>query len=330
MRFLFILSSCFIFYGFSSVEAFASYSVAPLVIDEEVEERDIVEHTITLTNNGDSPVSIYPTVNNISIDAGGQIQEFVTQVMSDQTRSLAAWIEISRAGIDLRPGETKTVTLMLRINPLAAAGEYHALVGFPHGGNRDEAEQMLKRGDAPGTIVTVTVVDKKNTILKLGRFLVDRFITKPENSGASFTLRNPGDETLVPKGEIIFYDSKGKEVGSLPINEDNIEVPPGGEHAFVGTVPTDGLFGKYKAFLSVEYGEGNMASVQDTAFFYVLPIKTILIILGIFMVIVVFISISVHRKYFDETIDDGSELLPVHVRESTSDPLHHDIDLRKP
>jgi hypothetical protein len=314
----------------SPVHALVSYSVSPLVVDEEVEERDIIEHTITLKNTGDTPVTIYPTVNNISLGDGGEIQEFVTQVMSDQTRSLAAWIDISRAGIDLLSGQTKTVTLLLRINPSAVPGEYHALVGFPHGGNRDEAERMLARGDAPGTIVTVSVVDKKTTLLKLGRFLVDKFVTSEKNSGASYTVRNPGDEPLIPKGEVIFYDAKGKEVGSLPVNTENIEIPPGGEHTFVGAVPTEGLFGKYKAFLSLEYGKGTVASVQDTAFFYVVPLTTLLGIFAVFAILVIIISIYVHRKYFDDAVDDGSELLPVHVRETNSDPLHHDIDLRKP
>ncbi len=306
-----------------------SYTVAPLVIDEEVEVRDIIEKTITLTNTGDTPVTIYPTVNNIALTDGGTIQEFIPQVMSDQTTSLAAWIEISRAGIDLFAGQKKTITLRLRINPGAKPGEYHALVGFPYGGNRDEAERMLHRGDSAGTIVTVSLVDKKTTLLKLSRFLVDRFVTGKNNTAASYTVRNPGDEPLVPDGEIIFYDSTGKEVGAIPVNEEGIEIPSGGEHTFVGVVPVEGLFGKYKAFLSVEYGKGNSASVQDTTFFYIFPLTTIVIILVVLSIVVIIVSLYVHKRFFDEGIDDGSELLPVHVRDATSDPLHHDIDLRK-
>jgi hypothetical protein len=187
---------------------------------------------------------------------------------------------------------------------------------------------MLKRGDSAGTIVTATIVDKKTTLLKLSRFLVDRFVTSKNNTAASYTVRNPGDEPLIPKGEVIFYDSTGKEIGALPVNTENVEIPAGGEHTFAGAVPADGLFGKYKAFLSVEYGKGNVASVQDTTFFYVFPIKTILIIVGVLSVIVIILSLYVHKRYFDEGVDDGSELLPVHIREADSDPQHHDIDLR--
>ncbi len=312
------------------VEAAPSYSVTPLVIDEDVEPRDIIEKVITITNTGTQPVSVFPSVNNIALDSGGGIQKFLPPVMSDQTSSLASWIEISRAGIDIKVGETKTVTLTLRINPNPREGVYHAFLGFGYGRNRDEAEAMVSRGDAPGTVVTVNFAEKKTTLLKLSRFLVDRFITSAENHGAAYVIKNPGDEALVPTGEIIIYDKRGIEVAALPVNPDKMAIDPGGEQTFDVTVPSDGLFGKYKAFLSVEYGTAQLASVQDTAFFYVLPLKATLVGVGMLLVIIVLVSLYVHRRYFDDNIHDGSEVLPLHVRETASDPLHHDIDLRKP
>jgi hypothetical protein len=312
-----------------SVYAGVSYSVLPLVIDENVEARDIKEHTLTLQNNGDVPVTIYPTVNNISLNAGGSIEEFLTPVESDQTSSLSTWIEIGRGGIDLFPGQTKTVTLTLRVNPNAKPGEYHALVGFPYGGIRDEAESKLKRGDAPGTIVSVSFEDERNALLKISRFLVDRFVTNSENSAATYLIKNPGEEPLVPAGEVVFYNSRGAEVGAVPVNPEKISIMSGEEHVFTAGVPAKGLFGRYKAFLNVEYGEGNAASVQDTTFFYVIPLKGLLIVLGGILAAVLLISLYVHRRYFDEIADDGSDFLPVHVRERASDPLHHDIDLRE-
>ncbi len=158
-----------LFHGGSAL-ASVSYSVTPLVIDQSLQARDIEEYTLTLSNNGDVPITIYPTVNNISLNSGGTIEEFLTPVESDQTSSISTWIEIGRGGIDLFAGQTKTITLTLRINPNAKPGAYHALVGFPYGGNRDEAEAMLLRGDAPGTIVSVSLDDKRATLLKISRF----------------------------------------------------------------------------------------------------------------------------------------------------------------
>ncbi len=311
-----------------AASAAPSYTVAPLVIDADVEPRDIIERKITIVNTGDAPVTLYPTVNNISLDAGGTIQEFHTPVESDRSASLAAWIEISRAGIDLKMGETKTVTLTLRINPNPKAGEYHAFVGFGYGGNRDEAEKQVRDGRAPGTIVTVSIKEDTNELLKLSHFLIDRFITNTANQAAVYTIKNPGDTELTPSGDVILYDNRGREVGTLPVNPDKLRIPAGGEQQFTATVPVDGLFGKYKAFLSVEYGGAQLASVQDTAFFYVFPMKKILIALGVLSVCMIIIALLVHRKYFNEVGDDADTLV-VHVRDARSDPCAHDIDLKQ-
>ncbi len=307
-----------------------SFTISPLVIEADVTPRDIITREITLTNTGTTPVTIFPTVNNITLDEGGAIQEFVPQVMSDQTTSLAAWMEISRAGIDLRVGETKKATLTLRINPGAQPGEYHALLGFPHGEHRDEAEKKITQGKAQGVIVSATIQDNKKTVLKIARFIVDRFVFQRENSAASFTMRNPGDEAVVPEGEILFYNMKGEEIAAVPVNKEKKSLQPGEEYTFIHGVPLEDLFGKYKAFLSVEYGNVNKASLQDTAFFYAFPLSVLLSILGVFIFIAAFIAFHIHKKYIDDNSHDGAELLTVHIRDRKEHNEHeHDINLKQ-
>jgi hypothetical protein len=290
--------------------------------------RDITTHDITLTNTGSQNITVYPSVNNISLRDGGGIEEFLPPVSSDRSSSLASWIEISRAGIELSAGEQKVVTLTLRINPNPVAGEYHAYIGFGHGRNRDIAEAQVKNGQAPGTVVTVVVGEQKNEFLRLSRFIIDRFITSDQNQASVYTINNPGDTDLVPTGEIIFYDKKGVEVASLPVNPEGAVIPAGGDQEFEAEVPTNGLLGKYKAFLSVEYGSSQLASVQDTTYFYVLPLKTIFIILGIGVIVILFLSIYIHRRYLDSEEGD-SDTVPLHIRDTRSDPIDHDIDLKK-
>ncbi len=313
----------------SPAHANVSYTVSPLIIDTKAEARDIITKDITISNTGTAPISIYPTVNEISLKEGGTIEEFKQAVVSDRTRSVTSWLEISRLGVDLQPGASKTIPLTIRMSPTSVPGVYHAFIGFGNGGNRDEAEKQVWSGQAPGTVVTITIADDKKEFLKLSKFIVSRFITSSENQAAVFSFRNPGDETLVPSGEIILYDKTGKEVGSLPVNSDAVSIPPGGEQTFTTAVPVSGMFGKYKAFLSVEYGSTQRASLQDTSFFYVFPFRTILIILAVLVVCAILIGWYVHKKYFDGGDTDDSERLTVHVRDAQSEPKHHDIDLSK-
>jgi hypothetical protein len=319
---------CAVFFGAPQVQA--SYTVSPMVIDTKAEARDIIAKDITLVNTGTSPVTLYPSVNEISLKEGGTIEEFKQAVESDRTRSVTSWLEINRLGIDLQPGASKTIPLTIRMSPDPVPNTYHAFIGFGNGGNRDEAERQVKSGDAPGVVVTITIAEEKKEFLKLAKFVVSRFVTSADNQAAVFTFRNPGDETIVPQGEIILFDRTGKEVGALPINTETMSLTPGAEHTFTASVPVDGMFGKYKAFLSVEYGSTQRASLQDTSYFYVFPVKMIVIVLILLALIAGCSAWYVHKKYFDDTVLlDDSERLTVHVRDATSEPKHHDIDLSK-
>ena len=314
------------FFG-SVSDVLAAYSVDPLTVEVNAKPRDIFSRSLTVTNTGSNVVTLYPTVNAISLGEGGTIQEFTQAVESDRTRSITSWIEISRLGTNIRPGESVTMPFTIRMHPSPAPGVYHALIGFGTGRNRDEAEAMVMAGNAPGTIVTVTVEDEKVEFLKLSGFTVKRFITSKENARAAYVFKNPGNETLVPEGEIIIYDGTGKEVGTVTVNADSISIPPGGEHVFEQTLPVDGLFGKYKAFLSVSYGTAQRANIQDTNFFYAVPLKGLVILFSIVSLVVAVAAWRIHGRYFDEVVDD-SEQLTFHVREKVSEAKHHDIDLK--
>jgi len=310
------------------INAAPSNTVSPLIIDTDAEARDIISKEITITNTGTQQMTVYPTVNNVSLEEGGTIEEFLTPVESDRTTSIASWIEISRRGIDLPVGESHTIPLTLRINHNPKPGTYHAFVGFGFGRNHEQAVKQVKDGKAQGTIVTINIEDKKIEALRLSKFIIDKFVTSSNNEAAVFSFKNPGDETLVPKGEIIFYNSRGSEVGSVEINDENTTISPGGEHVFKTTVPSEGLFGKYKAFLSIEYGNKQRASIQDTSFFYVLPFKAILSILVLILLLTALGAWYIHKKYFDEDIDDSTRLT-FHMKDSHSDAKDHDINLKQ-
>jgi len=327
----------FIIFGFigtaclSATIALAApqYSVLPLVIDESLESRDIVNREITIANTGSEPVTVYPSINNISVQEGGTVQEFLAPVESDRTTSLTAWVEMARSGIDLKAGETRKLPIILRIPGTAKPGEYHAFIGFGHGRNRDEAETQVRNGRAPGTVVSIVIEDKTFSFLKIAGFVIDRFVINPDNQAAVYTFRNPGDEPLTPTGEIIIYDSSGKEVSTIPVNAEEVSVPPGGEHVFTATVPLSGLFGKYKAFLSVEYGGAQRGSVQDVGFFYALPLHIVILVVGGLLVLVAGAAWYTHRKYLDDNDEDDSDTLMVHVRDTKSDPVHHDLHISR-
>lgn len=308
----------------------ANYSVSPLLIDHELKKRDIKQEIITLTNKEDRVIRVFPTVNEVSVNEGGTVKGFIEpSMLADRANSITSWLEIGRGRIELQPGETKEVTLTIRVNPEVQAGEYHAFVGFPEGSNRPEAEAKVANGQAPGTVVRIGVDKVQNQFLRLEKFAVDRFVKDPHEGDVTFTLVNPGEDPVVPSGEIIFYNNRGNEVGSVKINTETTTIEAGKEAAFTSKVPDVLKMGKYKAFLSVEYGDHQTASLNDTAFFYVLPLWQILIIFVVVLAVALFLALYVHKRYDGRSDDDGTSDVAMYLRESRSESKEHDIDLSK-
>ncbi len=308
----------------------SNYAVTPLVLDHDLEKRDIVTEMITVANNSDRIVRIYPTVNEIALDAGGSVAEFVEPSMSDRTTSITSWLSIARGRLELQPHEVKEIALTIKVNPDVVPGEYHAFVGFPEGSNRPDAEKKVYEGNVPGTVVRIGVDTEQNQFLRLERFAVERFVKDPAEGSIQYVLSNPGDDPVVPHGEIIFYDNHGTEVSALPVNPEGAAVEPNQEHAFTSTVSGDLKMGKYKAFLSVEYGEHQTASVHDTAFFYVLPLQYVIALFISVLVLAIGAALFVHRKFdMGSDDDDGADEVALFIRSGRSENKDHDIDLSK-
>lgn len=310
----------------------ATYSVSPLIIDLELEKRDIITKQVTITNQDRKQIRVYPSVHAVNLADSGAIESFVEPSMvQDRSSSVTSWIQVTRGRIVIPPGESKTVPITFKVHPDAQAGEYHAIVGFGDGSNSPQAEQKVRSGTAPAVVIRIAVDQVQNQFLRLERFAVERFVTDTSTSSLSYTLHNPGDDPVTPAGEIIFYDNRGNEVASTPVNPDGTVVEPGKKVAITNAGPTDLGMGKYKAFLSVEYGEHLTASVHDTSFFYVLPLTQLLLIFVVVLVFGLLLALYIHRRY-GTVEDDGDDMtadVPMFVRSDRSAAKDHDIDLSK-
>ena len=306
------------------------YSVAPLIIDHDVAPRDAVEEVLKISNTTDHPIRLFPTVNEITVGSEGTVEKFIPASMSDGAKSVTSWIEVSRGQIEIAVGDTVKVPVTIRINPNAAPGEYHAFVGFPEGSNRDEAEKKVFAGTAPGTIVRLSLAEKRSEYLRLEHFSVDRFITGAKEAHATFDLENVGGMALTPAGEIIFYDSTGKERASAKINTENVSIEPGARHSFTVVVPSSlGTIGKYKAFLNVEYGTLQRANLYDTVFFNLVPLKLLIAAFVAMLVVSVVLTLMFHRRRAGRDEED-EEHVAVYVRSGVNGPeKDHDINLKK-
>lgn len=307
----------------------ATHKVTPRYIDRTVEPRDIFTEEITISSNAQYRLEIFPSINNIDVGETGDILEFIPRPMDQRDESASSWITISHAAIDLYPGATTSLPITVQVDSRAKPGEYHVLIGFGHGRNRPIAEAAVQDGSAPSIMMRLEVLDTKKEELRLDTFTVSRFVVDADNDSVSYTLENPGDKTVTPTGEVIFYNARGSEVGTAVVNPERLSIAPGEQASLKATVPTDGVMGKYKAFLVVDYGNNQLASVYDTAFFYLIPWQQLLaFLIGLAAFGTLFLYL-LHRRYRGSAAEGVYNKIPFHIYEGNSPDLDHDINLKK-
>ena len=306
-------------------------SVQPLLLDLELETREVVTHDITLTNDSDSKLTIYATVNEIAIDGSGEIKEFISPVMTDRTNTITSWIEITRGRIEFEPRETKVVPLTVRMHPQAAPGTYHAFIGFVPDNKRPDAEVTALQGNAEGLILKIALEESKSELLRISSFQTSRFIVKDSQRSLTIEVVNNGEMDSTPSGEIIFYNGRGEEVGSAPANEAGVVVPAGGTATLTATIPFINELGRFKANVTLKYGTDGKNTSFDTVQFFMIPLKLALVLGLCIIVFSIFITYLLRRVFRDELHEDeDGKDIPLYIR---SDREHidkdHDIHVTK-
>lgn len=314
-----------ILWGAVSLTVHAQHTVQPVFVDKKFNQRETATQTITLHNPTDVTVRVYATVNAIADELSGTLVEFLPRSQVDNRNTATSWIEVERGRITIPPGESNDVTVRFSIHHQAVPGIYRVRLGFATGANRTQAEQRSLQGDVPGTTIRIEIEDARTSFLQVHDFSLDRFILDGRTEYIRFTIINPSESELVPAGEIVFYNMRGSEVYSLPINQDNHTIEAGGKHTFSEVIPQIASVGRHRALLSVRYGDGQHAQINDTVFFYNFTVVALLFIFIGIVVATVLLSYVIHRRV---AVIDDNESVAVFVRnKATSTQSDDDINL---
>lgn len=269
----------------------AELEVTPVVIDDKAKARDILKRSITVRNTTERKLNLFPSVNDV--DAREGEEEFVSAQNADERAdSLANWIELSRGVVELSPGEEKTIPFTVRITANAVPGTYHASISFGDGGDRASAE-----ASTPLAVVAVNldVQEDVKEFMQLKAFKTDSLFFSGDDVLFDYQLENIGNKDLKPTGEIRIYDRKGTEVASVEVNADGKEVPPSQISQLASVWSAAQGFGRYKAYLNVDYGSSQTASVQDTVFFWIVPWQQLLGLIVVSLIAVIVLALYSHR-----------------------------------
>ncbi len=318
----------FTFHLITSVHA-ASLALTPAILDYKAKARDIIDEAITIKNLEARQVSLYPVVDNVQAQNGSE--SFIDQSVADLSASLANWILFSRAAIILSPSESRTIPLQIRVDLTAKFGTYHAIVAFPEGPTRYEAEQHL--ASAPSAAVNMEVQEDIQENVQLKKFAADKNFFWGLPASFTYQLQNSGNRAETPQGKIFIYDNRGKEVAAIPANQGASAVDPGALKSFFDAWNMGSGFGQYRALLSLSYGNESAPRIQDTVFFWVLPWQKVAGIVMTLFIVCMGLALWLHRRYARATV-----LAHAH-HPISNEPAHvfladghspHVVDLRHP
>ncbi|MCK4539738.1 hypothetical protein KAU09_01125 [Candidatus Parcubacteria bacterium] len=297
-KLLIILFVFLIFFAvdFKQVRAVNELEISPRIIDEKAKASEKIERTIKLKNNTGYKMDIYPVVNDLSMSDGKQ--EFLDPSKLDKSLSLARWIRIKRAAIQIMPGEETEVPFSVEINQSAVPGKRYAVVSFPNASNRPLAEAKIDKENVPQIMINVEIEDEtveKAQLINFSALAKTHFVWPIK---FSVELKNIGNVSFKPEGQVLIYNRREQYLDSLKFNDAGESIEAGGQKKIYLDWNAKKGIGKFKAKLELEYGEKYRRDLQDTIYFWILPIPFLLFSIGGLFLATVFLIIYLFKKTY--------------------------------
>jgi hypothetical protein len=280
MKNLKIFVSLFLFFSlFFSIAQSIDLSVLPTIVDEKLLPRDLRDYQVSIKNNGKSLVYVYPLVFDILPDGQKKLHD---PYSVNPRESLGSWIKIQRRAFELSPQKEIKIPFSLEIHPEAKPGIYHSAIVFSFGSSLPEAISNAQHLRLPEILLNVEVKENIVEQLQLKNFKTEKnlYFLGPVNF--ILEIENVGNAKTEAKGEIYFYNKKGKEIDSIPLN---VSLEKGKLEKFKFSWQPKSS-GQIKARIFLEYGK-EKKEIQDAIFFSFLPWKTLSLL--IFSIIILFL-----------------------------------------
>jgi len=238
---------------------------------------------------------IFPLVADIHPEEGRG--SFSKETGAESYNLLSSWVEITRSRLEIRAGEEEELPLTIRIDNRADPGNYYAVIVFARGRTQDEAVRNATTFNYAQTLVNINVEEDIVERAQLINFKYEKESFFDTEVDFSLVIENIGNEEIKPTGSIIIYKNKqGRELDSLPINEEGVFIDPGAQEAFeIKWDAKDGL-GEYKATLMGEYGEETRRDIQDTVYFWIVPQYFVLAFAGGLFLLTLFLIYFLTKK----------------------------------
>jgi len=286
-------------------------TITPPLFQLTIGPGEFWSSSLKVVNTNSYDLTLYASVMNFESNGergGGKFTPIIEDDGVASVNSLAQWIEVSKKPIFVPKEKSVEIPFSVRIPKDAPPGGHYAAILVGTQPLSDKSEGPIIR--VSSLISSLLFVNIKGDVREEGNireFSTEKtFYQEPE---VDFTLRfeNIGNVHLQPQGDITIYNMWGKERGKILINQKshfgNVLPKSIREFAFKWQGENN-LFeiGRYKAIATLSFGKEARQNIFRATYFWVVPLKPTLGILGSFIALILFVAWSI-RSYIKKALE---------------------------
>lgn len=266
-----------------------SLSVSPTLFEMSANPSQEWASTVRVINTNSFPIKVY--VNTVNFEPTGESGQGSMKPVfgtSADNATLAEWITVPNEEIVIAAEQTASIPFTISVPEAAAPGGHFAaiLVGTRSLTDSDTPAQV-QTSQVVSSLVFLTVAGDTVERGAIRDFGADRIINESPDISFSLRFENTGNVHLQPQGDITITNMWGKERGVIPINQTSQfgNVLPESTRSYSFAWTGEWSFadiGRYTAQATLAYGDQSRQFVNSSANFWVIPWKTLLVVLLVF------------------------------------------------
>lgn len=287
-----------------------SLTITPPLFQLSIGQGEIWKSSLKVVNTNPYDLTVYASVMDFAAmgeEGKSRMIPIVGMGAENYTISLAQWIEVPVEPVVIAGESSVEIPFSINIPSNAEPGGHYAaiLIGtFP----------LMEKSNGPiiqisSQISSLLFLRVKGEVEENGNIREFRaeksFYQEPP---VNFILRfaNTGNVHLRPVGDIVVYDMWGREREKMAVNQDSNfgNILPGSVRKFLFEWEGEISFfevGRYKAVMTLSFGEGGYQSVTATAYFWILPLKSFLAI-GLSIILIILFTALAIRAYIRKSL----------------------------
>lgn len=277
----------------------------PPRLEIEGDPGQVVTKEIKVRNESLQNRVVYTTIKDfiVSDDSGTplQLEDTDLETNPDLNRwTASSWIHISPTKLQLKPGETKSLTLTVIVPDNALPGGHYSMIL-----HSPQNEVALDETGAAiqtnvGTLVYITVAGDITENARIEKFTAPKF-SEYGPIDIDTTVYNLSDVHISPIGQITIKNWLGGTTQKIVLNPINIF--PYTSRDITSTLSRRWLFGRYQAQLEAGYGtQGNLLAA--TLYFWVIPWRLLLLLIAFVAILFTLVYLLRRQKQLQDQIGD--------------------------